>query len=257
MDTQTDFVDDGVRSRTQLVFLLCGFGLSAFLFGRGPIDYGSGVVDEGKIRSVSIRQPVLEEESNSEATDRNPRTEQAEPPSSDSELVRAGDPSESPTEPAETDEEVETEETQTAVNPPSTQPAIQETASFQIIAGSTAPHYCLKSVEAMKRLAMTQRCRFIVTDGDLSVEIGRDLQGASMRTITSSWHDLYAKRMVPLPDCDASAAAIRRVRKRYTKFGKATCFLSVPHDLDRKNLRCTTSVPGRQLGRESHDGGHV
>lgn len=115
-------------------------------------------------------------------------------------------------------------------------PAAQPPAKpkFEIVAGTTAPRYVLASDELFATLAANQDCRFLVTDGRLTVKVGRVLTPqANMRAIGSEWHQLYAKRMVSVPNSELVRKVINAARTRYPLAQNTRCFLSVPHELDR------------------------
>jgi hypothetical protein len=106
--------------------------------------------------------------------------------------------------------------------------------AFEIIAGSTAPGYVLASNDLYAELATNRRCRFLITDGKLSVDTGRELKPTDlMRVVGSEWHATYAKRMVLVPASPQMDAVVAAARSRYSLANNAQCFLSVPHDIDR------------------------
>lgn len=106
----------------------------------------------------------------------------------------------------------------------------------QIIAGKTAPHFVLESMEAIKQVAREHGARFLVTDGSLSLEVGKDLGNvSSLRTIGGEWHLLYADRMQRMPDTPEVQAAITAAQRKYPQFNPRTArvYLSIPHALDQ------------------------
>jgi hypothetical protein len=110
------------------------------------------------------------------------------------------------------------------------------TPAFQIIAGQNAPHFMFESLEAMKQAARDHGCRFVITDGSFSLEIGRDLDNLStIRSISADWHLLYARRMVRLPMNEQVNRAIDAGCRRYSQLDRnqARVYLSVPHSLDQ------------------------
>jgi hypothetical protein len=106
----------------------------------------------------------------------------------------------------------------------------------QIIAGKTAPHFVLESMDAIKQVAREHGARFLVTDGSLSLEIGKDLGNvSSLRTIGGEWHLLYADRMQRMPDTPEVQAAIAAAQRKYPQLNPRTArvYLSIPHALDQ------------------------
>lgn len=106
----------------------------------------------------------------------------------------------------------------------------------RIVAGETAPHYALESIELSKRLAKDFGGRFLVTDRNISIDIGRDLKPSSphaLRMVGQAWHEQYANRMVPLRAGVEVERALMVARQRFPQLGaNASVYLSVPHSVD-------------------------
>lgn len=108
-------------------------------------------------------------------------------------------------------------------------------SSVQIVAGKTAPHFAFDSMLAIQQADREYGVRFLITDGSLSLEIGRDLGDLSkLRTIGSDWHVLYATRMQRIETAQAKAA-ISAAARQYNQLDlrAARVYLSIPHQLDR------------------------
>jgi hypothetical protein len=112
---------------------------------------------------------------------------------------------------------------------------------FEIVSGVTAPGYTLSSLEAVLEMARVHQGRFLVSDGELSVEIGRKLSlsgSAAPQVLKPGFHKVYAKRMVelpPTPQVDAVIAAVRRSVSQLRPDCKV--YLSVPHEVDSEIFR--------------------
>ena len=120
---------------------------------------------------------------------------------------------------------------------------------FEIIAGETAPAYELASADLYDYLTQQNGCRYIITDGKLSVELGRSIQSNSLRTIGAEWNDLYSKRKVRIPMSGVIRNAVNAAAQRYKLQSDARCYLCVPHQLDR----AIYSAQKAYLGEEDWD----
>ncbi len=126
-------------------------------------------------------------------------------------------------------------------------PPARPPSTFQIVEGKTAPYYTLESFEAIKSAARSVRGRFLVFDGSFSVEFGKTLSdGSNMRTVNSSWHQIYARRMIPVPMNQETRRAIQLAATTYPQLDTSTArvYLGVPHRVDQKILEAQRAFLG-------------
>lgn len=106
-----------------------------------------------------------------------------------------------------------------------------------IVAGETAPHYALESMELSKKLVTEHGGRFLVTDRNIAFDIGRTLSvraSDKICVVDQAWHERYANRMVALtgPESDRAISMVRRLFPQLE--ANAGVYLSVPHSVDRE-----------------------
>ena len=141
-------------------------------------------------------------------------------------------------------------ESEPPTSPTFPKPESVSSPAFQIVEGKTAPYYTLQSFDAIKAAAINVRGRFLVVDGNFSIEFGKTLRdGSSMRSVDSSWHEIYARRMIPVPFNEETTKAIEMVASKYSRFNPklAKVYLGVPHRIDQLILKAQRTFLGDQF----------